>query len=557
MTSHLIASGTFTFQAGAWLLRCAALVFLLLGVSVAWADPPARAGRIADVAGNAWIFDVEAKSWNRLLRNQTVGQGDQLRTDARARVTLRVGTSTVWVDEESDIEVLQLDDGALALRLLAGDVALRLRTARAAEETRVHTREGTISPEMEGLFRVDQLDRGTRVAAVQGRAQFDSDPGGPVQRGWLREGEQSEFWLAESPRVQQQRLSRDAFSTWFLAQDRAEGSLFEVDEAYVSPEMTGAEDLNQHGNWETATEYGNVWYPSRMPAGWEPYRDGSWVWTRHWGWSWVDNAPWGFAPFHYGRWVQLRGRWCWAPGRFEPRPTYAPALVAWTGGANVSVGITVGGVRRPPRTGWAPLPPRQVYAPIHAHTPQYVERFQWDRETSRGRNEGRTTRPVTPRGDDGPPAPQRPVAAFPSFPNGNFQTDDRDRNSSNRQGDRRFPHPVNAPLTNPRESVNREPDRARGDRTSERFNAPVAAQQNIVPQPPVTVPQAPAPARYQVPIFNRPERQSAPTMALPTPTPTAPAPVQAAPQVRAAKPVDDELPSGNRNKRERPDKEMR
>jgi hypothetical protein len=22
-----------------------------------------------------------------------------------------------------------------------------------------------------------------------------------------------------------------------------------------------------------------------------------------WGWTWVDNAPWGFAPFHYGRWV--------------------------------------------------------------------------------------------------------------------------------------------------------------------------------------------------------------------------------------------------------------
>ena len=29
----------------------------------------------------------------------------------------------------------------------------------------------------------------------------------------------------------------------------------------------------------------------------------SWVWLRPWGWTWVDDAPWGFAPFHYGRWL--------------------------------------------------------------------------------------------------------------------------------------------------------------------------------------------------------------------------------------------------------------
>ena len=566
MTPNSIAPGFFQSLASATLLRCAALALLLLGVSAAWADPPTRAGRIADVSGNAWIFDPEAKTWNRLLRNQTLGEGDQLRTDARARVTIRVGTSTVWVDEESDIDVLQLDDGGLALRLLAGDLAMRLRTAQAAEETKVQTREGTVSPEMEGLFRIDQLDRGTRVAALQGRAQFDSDPAGPAQRGWLREGEQSEFWVAESPRIQQQRLSRDAFSTWFLAQDRAESNLFEGTEAYVSPEMTGAEDLNQHGDWETATEYGNVWYPSRVPAGWEPYRDGSWVWTRQWGWSWVDNAPWGFAPFHYGRWVQLRGRWGWAPGRFEPRPAYAPALVAWSGGANVSVAVTVGGVRRPPRTGWAPLPPRQVYAPIHVHTPQYVERFRWDRDTPRGghndgrgpgRNEERYNRPVPQRGDAGPPVPHRPIAAYPQAPVGNPQTEERHWNGGNRPGDRRYPHPVNALPANPREPANRDSDRGRGERGGERYGAPMPTmQQPPVPQPPVAAPPAQPPVRYQVPMFNRQDRQPTPATAQPA-APAAPAAVQAAPPPRPNKPTDDEVPAGMRNKRERSEKEMR
>ena len=213
----------------AFSVACGALWVASAGA--AWADPPARAGRIADVTGTAWLFDPEAKAWVRVLRNQTIGQGDQMRTDARSRVTVRVGSSTVWLDEQSDMEVLQMDDAGTMLRVAAGDVALRLRTAQTAQETRIQTREGVISPEMEGLFRVDQLDRGSRLAVLQGRAQFDSDPGAPVQRAWLREGEQAEFWWAESPRIERQAVSRDKFSAWFLAQDQAEGALALGDDA--------------------------------------------------------------------------------------------------------------------------------------------------------------------------------------------------------------------------------------------------------------------------------------------------------------------------------------
>ena len=45
---------------------------------------------------------------------------------------------------------------------------------------------------------------------------------------------------------------------------------------------------------------------------------------------------WGFAPFHYGRWVHWRGNWCWTPGRHAARPVFSPGLVAWIGGPSVS-----------------------------------------------------------------------------------------------------------------------------------------------------------------------------------------------------------------------------
>src|SRR5664279_5923051 len=71
--------------------------------------------------------------------------------------------------------------------------------------------------------------------------------------------------------------------------------------------------------------YGNVWMPTSVQSGWAPYHNGHWVWVAPWGWTWVDDAPWGYAPFHYGRWVSLRGNWGWVPGPINYQPVYAPA----------------------------------------------------------------------------------------------------------------------------------------------------------------------------------------------------------------------------------------
>ena len=88
-----------------------------------------------------------------------------------------------------------------------------------------------------------------------------------------------------------------------------------------------------------------------MMAGWAPYRYGHWVWVDPWGWTWIDDAPWGFAPFHYGRWAFAGAGWVWAPGAMAARPVYAPALVAFVG---------VGGVGM---AAWFPLGPGEVYRP--------------------------------------------------------------------------------------------------------------------------------------------------------------------------------------------------
>ena len=126
----------------------------------------------------------------------------------------------------------------------------------------------------------------------------------------------------------------------------------------------------RNGTWRVDATYGNVWFPSRVGADWAPYRDGHWSWIDPWGWTWVDDAPWGFAVSHYGRWANLRGTWGWVPGPVRSRAYYAPALVAFVGGANFQLSISSGNVGG---VAWFPLAPREVYRPSYAVSRGYFE----------------------------------------------------------------------------------------------------------------------------------------------------------------------------------------
>ena len=59
---------------------------------------------------------------------------------------------------------------------------------------------------------------------------------------------------------------------------------------------------------------------------------GHWIWDPRFGWTWLDDAPWGWAPYHHGRWVFVGPYWAWAPGPVLVRPVYSPALVVFLGG---------------------------------------------------------------------------------------------------------------------------------------------------------------------------------------------------------------------------------
>src|SRR6266851_2045400 len=110
-------------------------------------------------------------------------------------------------------------------------------------------------------------------------------------------------------------------------------------EAYTTVSLSVFFDaLAPYGNWLSVSDYGYAWQPADTGSDWRPYTDGQWAWTDD-GWTWVSYEPWGWATYHYGRWIFTDDYgWVWIPGT-----TWAPSWVTWYTG--------------PDYIGWAPLPP--------------------------------------------------------------------------------------------------------------------------------------------------------------------------------------------------------
>ena len=88
--------------------------------------------------------------------------------------------------------------------------------------------------------------------------------------------------------------------------------------------QTFYDDLSPYGTWIDYPAYGHVWHPS-MGVDFRPYATGGhWVYSGE-GWAWTSDYSWGWAPFHYGRWIydEVYG-WLWIPGY-----TWSPAWVTW------------------------------------------------------------------------------------------------------------------------------------------------------------------------------------------------------------------------------------
>lgn len=328
------------------------------------ADPPSRVARLGFIEGEVTMAPAGTEEWAEAILNRPVTSGDRLWTESGARAELQIGSASTYLNERTSFGFVELDDDVMQMSLTQGAATIRVRRLAEDEIIQVETPNVAIALKEPGEYHIEvdaETDR-TIVKTRHGLADvFAGD-----ENHIVRADEQGVFSGLEQLTADLQPLERRTdFENW--ANDRERREHESRSAQYVSRDVVGYEDLDEHGDWHHEHDYGYVWRPRYVSAHWAPYRDGRWVWVSPWGWTWVDHSRWGFAPFHYGRWAHVRDRWCWVPGPRHYRPVYAPALVGWVGGPHVSVSVSFGhGI------GWFPLGPREVYVPGYRHSPRYI-----------------------------------------------------------------------------------------------------------------------------------------------------------------------------------------
>ena len=346
---------------------CAIVGFAaLIASGTAAADPPARVARLANIGGPVSFSPAGEDEWVFATPNRPLVTGDRVWTDAGARAELQIGSLAVRVGSRTSVTILNLDDRVAQFQLEQGVLNVRVRRIDPGETIEIDTPLLAFSLRAPGDYRidVDPASAATSVAVRSGRGEVYGEGAAYAiaARQWYR------FADSALRNYEYDALpAADAFDTWARDRDRREDR--PVAARYVSPDVIGYADLDDYGSWSAVEGYGNVWVPTSVPRDWAPYRDGRWAWIEPWGWTWVDDAPWGFAPFHYGRWAYARERWCWVPGPLRARPVYAPALVAFVGGSNFRISSGGGGPAR--GVAWFPLAPGEVYRPAYRASRNY------------------------------------------------------------------------------------------------------------------------------------------------------------------------------------------
>jgi hypothetical protein len=333
------------------------LLLLVAGVAGAAEPPPppppgsdVTPPRLSFIDGAVSFWRPGADDWTPARVNTPLAAGDELYTGERANLEVQIGPRAfVRAAQKTQLGLVNLEPDFLQFRVAGGHASLDLRSVPAGHTVELDTPNAVFTIEHPGYYRVIVGDGTTHfITRRGGRATLTVAGGAPHA---ISPSEQIIVRSAAAPAVETYVAPElDAWDRWNYA--RTDHEIEALSARYVSPGVYGVGTLDVWGAWRIVPTYGAVWVPDRLAPGWAPYTLGSWIWDPFYGWTWVDDAPWGWAPFHYGRWVFVDGFWAWAPGPVIVRPVYAPALVAFFGvapSASVRIGLSGPGV------GWVAL----------------------------------------------------------------------------------------------------------------------------------------------------------------------------------------------------------
>ncbi len=378
------------FQKFAALAATSATTALLLHASPANAQ--AYNGGVAEVSvanGNVSIVRGDSGAQAAATVNAPLVPGDYLSTGPGSTAEVQFdGASMLRVGSNSQVRLIDLSPGSREAQIGVGTVDLaELQGGGGAQ---IDTPSVAVRPNQNGDVRVSVNGNGqTAVTVRSGSATVSSGSGSQTLTPGSTLVASGPY---SNPSINMQgAIGFDSFDQYNMSRDQAIASAYNSN-PYLSPQLAGYSNLSNYGTWQNVPGYGEAWAPSNQSQNnFAPYQNGQWVWEPGSGYTWVDNAPYGYAVTHYGSWFnnQNYGGWLWQPPAYQDQSTsnalasaWLPAVVSFflNGGSGVDLGsllsggfsaLNGGNYGNNTDIGWIPLAPGEQYQPWYGTNYSY------------------------------------------------------------------------------------------------------------------------------------------------------------------------------------------
>jgi hypothetical protein len=243
-------------------------------------DPPTRVARLAYTQGSVSFQPAGTNDWVAAGLNRPMTTGDKLWSDNNSRVELQLDGSLLRLSQDTGCSFLNLSDNVTQVQLTAGTLLVRVRRLDENETYEIDTPNLALSVLRPGLYKIAVNENGDATAVITRSGEAEVTGGGAAYAihahdSYLFSGTDQLYATRE------QRDEQDQFDTWASSRDRQWEN--RRSEHYVSEDVIGYQDLDEHGSWRQTPNYGYVWFPRVTESDWAPNRYGHWDYIEPWG----------------------------------------------------------------------------------------------------------------------------------------------------------------------------------------------------------------------------------------------------------------------------------
>ena len=299
--------------------------------------------RISLIQGDVQVSNPDMdEDWTAASINLPLNEGDRLWVPDEAKVETQIrGGVYIRAGEKTAFDVLSLGNDSAQLYLDRGHVYVNNRRG-GIKIIQVDIPLASVRSYDNSIMMLDVDEGGaTEVSVLKGYVYVETRDGSTrVTSGntlSVRDNATAEMAMIGSP---------DEWERWNLDRDK-QLVAWNESSRYLPEELHEySSDFDMNGRWAYASDYGYVWSPSVTILEWAPYTAGTWMWVRN-NYVWISYEPWGWVPYHYGRWAYVTGRgWCWVPP-IAGAVYWGPGFVGW--------------IMTPTYVAWVPLAPGETY----------------------------------------------------------------------------------------------------------------------------------------------------------------------------------------------------